>query len=580
VEFPYSFRGTDFNISFDYTVYDGVTHFHTWPERLDENPYKYGWSVRRCGDTDYALLLLPHETQDDYGVYPLVLNLHTREISNPVEWLDLGGIVPYNWRFADNMAFAVLYGFQSGNEDHWLCDIENRTLTSMSELMGRRITDCYILDEHHIICYVADGDGFDVVSFDPATGASVTLAESVKRYGQTDDNSGFCNIEYYGGYGRHAMLFDGTGGVTLFDLLTGRRTPLEGITDGGDLLTSESPDGEHIMVAFRDRSVPKSISMYKIGVLDTETGVLKLMERTNYQVRSETPLGWLADDCVAVIAFDEGADSGWYLYVYDFRSEQTSPPRTPAEPSDDEPVRVKDYIPDIYVDLKYATTDNFTGQVIYDFTDAYLRYGTVKKLAAVQKELTEMGYSLKIWDAYRPIGAQFRLWEVCPDPVYVANPNVGYSKHSKGNTVDVTLVLSDGGEITMPTGFDDFSTKADRDYSDVSDQAAANARLLENTMSDHGFNCYFGEWWHFSDTTDYPVLDFTPPIDSPARPVGDIAGDREINNVDVVTLARYIVGLYDEATAAAVRMYADMDGDGIITNSDLVALARVCVNIA
>jgi hypothetical protein len=62
--------------------------------------------------------------------------------------------------------------------------------------------------------------------------------------------------------------------------------------------------------------------------------------------------------------------------------------------------------------------------------------------------------------------------------------------------------------------------------------------------------------------------------------VGDIDGNGQINNVDVVTLARYIVGLYDEATAAAVRMYADMDGDGIITNSDLVALARICVNIA
>lgn len=69
---------------------------------------------------------------------------------------------------------------------------------------------------------------------------------------------------------------------------------------------------------------------------------------------------------------------------------------------------VRDYIPSVYVDLKYASKDNFTGTAIYDFTDAYLRYGTVKKLAEVQQELLEQGYSLKIWDAYRLVSAQFR----------------------------------------------------------------------------------------------------------------------------------------------------------------------------
>lgn len=95
---------------------------------------------------------------------------------------------------------------------------------------------------------------------------------------------------------------------------------------------------------------------------------------------------------------------------------------TEKEPEDDEYVLVKKYIPDIYAELMYATENNFTGVRIYDFTDAYLRYGTVKKLANVQKELKEQGYSLKIWDAYRPFEAQQKLWEVYPDPNYVANP--------------------------------------------------------------------------------------------------------------------------------------------------------------
>lgn len=182
-------------------------------------------------------------------------------------------------------------------------------------------------------------------------------------------------------------------------------------------------------------------------------------------------------------------------------------PEPVPEPADEDLVEVLDYIPDLFVELKYATEDNFTGAVIYDFTSARLRYGTVKRLAAVQAELAEQGYALKIWDAYRPPAAQFTLWEVCPDPVYVANPNKGYSSHSRGNTVDVTLVLSDGTEIEMPTGFDDFSALADRDYGDVPEPARTNALLLENTMAAHGFACYAGEWWHFTDQDSYPVTE-------------------------------------------------------------------------
>lgn len=181
-------------------------------------------------------------------------------------------------------------------------------------------------------------------------------------------------------------------------------------------------------------------------------------------------------------------------------------PSAPPVVADDELVEVIDYIPTLYVDLKYATTDNFTGQIIYDFFDARLRYGTVVKLAAVQAQLAQQGYSLKIWDAYRPVSAQFKLWNICPNPVYVSDPNKGFSKHSRGNTIDVTLVKADGSEIEMPSGFDDFTALADRDYSDVSKTARVNVRLLEDTMTAGGFKGYSGEWWHYSDSTDYPVI--------------------------------------------------------------------------
>lgn len=176
----------------------------------------------------------------------------------------------------------------------------------------------------------------------------------------------------------------------------------------------------------------------------------------------------------------------------------------PEPPSDDgQLVLIKDYIPDIILDIRYATTNNFTGTVIYENADAYLCYGTVKKLMSVQAALREKGLSLIIWDAYRPVEAQQRLWDVCPNPTFVADPRNGITSHSRGNTVDLGVVNADGSYIPVPSGFDEFSSLADRSYADVPADAAANSQMLEDIMSANGFYGYWGEWWHYSDYTEY-----------------------------------------------------------------------------
>lgn len=176
-------------------------------------------------------------------------------------------------------------------------------------------------------------------------------------------------------------------------------------------------------------------------------------------------------------------------------------------------VDVRKYIPDIYVDLKYAGNDNFTGEKIYCFEEAYLRYGTVLKLQKVCEELKEQGYYLKIWDAYRPSSAQFYLWTICPDARYVANPNRGFSNHTRGNALDVTLVDAWGRELPMPTEFDDFTDAANREYAQCSEEARQNALLLESVMEDNGFRGYWGEWWHYSDTAQYEAEKVFDPAD-------------------------------------------------------------------
>lgn len=180
-------------------------------------------------------------------------------------------------------------------------------------------------------------------------------------------------------------------------------------------------------------------------------------------------------------------------------------------PADDELVNVAEFVPGIFVDLMYAGSDNFTGETIYDFQTAYLRYGTVKKLVTAQKKLHLLGYSLKICDAFRPVSAQFKLWEIVPDPNFVADPYHGYSTHSRGNTVDLDLVTIDGSSIEMPTPVDTFSPLADRDYSDVSQEAKRHALILQNAMVDAGFKTSTTEWWHYYDKVSYPVAeDFEP----------------------------------------------------------------------
>lgn len=166
-------------------------------------------------------------------------------------------------------------------------------------------------------------------------------------------------------------------------------------------------------------------------------------------------------------------------------------------------VRVSDYIPDVNIDIKYATADNFTGGKIYDFDDAYVRYGTVLKLKKAADALREKGYRLVIWDAYRPQSAQFTLFENSPDPTYVADPNNGFSSHSSGGTVDITIIKADGSAVEMPTDFDDFSDKANRNYEDVSETAGKNSKMLEDIMKAAGFKGYSAEWWHYSDTDSY-----------------------------------------------------------------------------
>jgi D-alanyl-D-alanine dipeptidase len=161
-------------------------------------------------------------------------------------------------------------------------------------------------------------------------------------------------------------------------------------------------------------------------------------------------------------------------------------------------VDIKDVNPRIIVDMKYATEDNFTKKRLYDSNTCFLRKSTASKLDAVQRKLEGMNLGLKVWDCYRPLAVQRSLWAILPDERYVADPKTG-SRHNRASAVDATLVDSQGKELQMPTGFDDFT-------------------LRKNLMKKAGFIPLSEEWWHYDDENwmQFDVMDV--PFDDLLKP--------------------------------------------------------------
>ncbi len=174
-------------------------------------------------------------------------------------------------------------------------------------------------------------------------------------------------------------------------------------------------------------------------------------------------------------------------------------------------IELNQRIPDLILDLRYATADNFVKQPLYpastNFT--FLRLPAANALQNVQAELKKRGLGLKIFDAYRPYSVTVKFWELVKDERYVANPTKG-SGHNRGLAVDLTIVdLKTGVELDMGTGFDNFTDTAHHSFTKLNPTVLQNRKLLKDVMLKHGFNLLETEWWHYYWPNDrnYEVLD-------------------------------------------------------------------------
>ncbi len=179
---------------------------------------------------------------------------------------------------------------------------------------------------------------------------------------------------------------------------------------------------------------------------------------------------------------------------------------------------VKEKIPTIELEIRYASTNNFVGKIIegYIAPRAILTTKATLALAKVQKELEDFGLGLKIFDAYRPQRSvdHFVRWgrDLADRKMKLAYyPNVekrnlfkeGYiakrSGHSRGSTVDLTIIdLETKEELNMGSSFDFFGQKSWVHYGNITPQQRANRMLLNQVMKKYGFRAYAQEWWHFT----------------------------------------------------------------------------------
>ena len=180
-------------------------------------------------------------------------------------------------------------------------------------------------------------------------------------------------------------------------------------------------------------------------------------------------------------------------------------------------VDVRSLDPAILVDLRYATTNNFTGAVLpgYGAQKALLRREAAQALARVEARLRTGDMGLRIWDAYRPVRATRAMvaWAERTgrtdllDQEYIARR----SRHNLGVAVDLTLVdLVTGTELDMGTPFDTFSEAAHT--ANAQGRILRYRQILVRAMEEEGFRNYENEWWHFS----YPVAGARP-FDLPIR---------------------------------------------------------------
>ena len=171
--------------------------------------------------------------------------------------------------------------------------------------------------------------------------------------------------------------------------------------------------------------------------------------------------------------------------------------KCPITISDTTFVNIKDYSQDFILDMKYATEDNFLKTKVYECESCFLRLKTVISLIEANKQFIKKGFKIKLFDCYRPLDVQKKMWAIVSDPNYVANPAKG-SIHNRGGAIDMSLVDKNNVEVNMGTKFDFFGPEAAHNYEGFDKKILKNRAFLKKIMIRNNFESFDSEWWHYN----------------------------------------------------------------------------------
>ncbi|MEZ4701433.1 MAG: serine hydrolase [Rhodothermales bacterium] len=186
------------------------------------------------------------------------------------------------------------------------------------------------------------------------------------------------------------------------------------------------------------------------------------------------------------------------------------PPAQPAGLREPDLVELITLDPSLRLDIRYATTNNFMGEVFYQQARAFMQRPAAEALLRAGEALRAEGLGIVVYDAYRPWAVTRMFWDATPDhqKEFVANPANG-SRHNRGCAIDMGLYdLRTGALVPMVSGYDEFSPRAYPDYPGGTSEQRGYRELLRDVMEEAGFTVYDREWWHFDykDWSRYPVM--------------------------------------------------------------------------
>lgn len=173
-------------------------------------------------------------------------------------------------------------------------------------------------------------------------------------------------------------------------------------------------------------------------------------------------------------------------------------------------VDVRLYIPDAEIFQIFATDNNVSGKPLYIRPVPVLQRSMAEKLKEAAEEFAKDGYTIKIYDLYRPYSVQFTLYDIVQNGAYISNPYKGASNHNRGGAIDMTLIGPDGVELEFPTPMHTFDSTANRNCKTWTEEQSRNVDYMTEVMERHGFRRISSEWWHFSDVdaiNEFMVID-------------------------------------------------------------------------